>query len=145
MNFFERADADDAVTCPALVILDINLPKRQGDEVLRHIRNSRRCRDPVVVAVSTSESAQERDNMLRLGASRYFHKPSEFSVFMTLGPDGQSDARRAIAVNTDQTSFSTNDFNRLSALSHCFETRSRYSRTWAMGRGFSSNRLSRPE
>ena len=43
MRFFDRADADADMPCPALVILDINLPKKQGGEVLKHMRESRKC------------------------------------------------------------------------------------------------------
>src|SRR5689334_5794974 len=37
VRFFDRVDADPAAPCPVLVILDINLPKKQGSEVLKHM------------------------------------------------------------------------------------------------------------
>jgi two-component system, chemotaxis family, response regulator Rcp1 len=83
--FFDRTDADPDLTCPALIILDINLPKKQGGEVLKHMRLSRRCADALVIVVSTSDSAQDRAQMRNLGAEVYFHKPSAYDEFMKLG------------------------------------------------------------
>lgn len=85
VEFFDEAERDIAVPCPALVILDINLPKKHGDEVLEHMRNSPRCRGAVVIAVSTSDSPRDRQDMARLGADAYFRKPSEYAEFMKLG------------------------------------------------------------
>jgi chemotaxis family two-component system response regulator Rcp1 len=85
VKFFDEADGDDAAPSPALVILDINLPRKQGGEVLEHLRKSRRSGTALVIAVSSSDSAQDRKNMTKLGANGYFHKPSEYADFMKLG------------------------------------------------------------
>jgi chemotaxis family two-component system response regulator Rcp1 len=85
VRYFDRADADTAAPCPSLVILDINLPKKQGGEVLKHLRRSLRCGNALVIAVSTSDSAQDREQMTELGANDYFRKPSEYAAFMKLG------------------------------------------------------------
>lgn len=85
VRFFNRVDGDPALPCPALVILDINLPKKRGGEVLKHLRESYRCRKAVVIAVSSSDSARDREEMSRLGADGYFRKPSEYEEFLKLG------------------------------------------------------------
>jgi DNA-binding response OmpR family regulator len=85
VQFFDRADDDPRIPCPALVILDINLPKKEGGDVLTYMRHSRKCADALVIAVSTSDSAQDRKRMTTLGADRYFRKPSEYDEFMKLG------------------------------------------------------------
>jgi CheY-like chemotaxis protein len=85
IRFFEDADGDDAAPCPGLVILDINLPRKQGGEVLEHMRNSRRCGNALVIAVSTSNSERDREDMAKLGANGYFPKPSDYASFMKLG------------------------------------------------------------
>jgi chemotaxis family two-component system response regulator Rcp1 len=43
IRFFDEADADITAPCPAVVLLDINLPKKPGSQVLQHLRKSRRC------------------------------------------------------------------------------------------------------
>ncbi|HEX4169364.1 MAG TPA: response regulator [Bryobacteraceae bacterium] len=83
--FFDRADNDASLRCPDLVILDINLPKRNGGQVLSHLRRSRRCKDAVVLAVSTSDLPRDREQMAQLTANGYFKKPSDYHEFMKLG------------------------------------------------------------
>jgi two-component system, chemotaxis family, response regulator Rcp1 len=85
MRFFDRADSDPAAPCPALVLLDINLPRKHGGEVLKYMRNSRKCRNVLVIAVSSSDSPRDREEMTKLGAGGYFRKPSEYKDFMKLG------------------------------------------------------------
>jgi two-component system, chemotaxis family, response regulator Rcp1 len=85
-KFFDDADADEAAPCPALVLLDINLPRRNGDEVLRHLRRSRRCRDAKVLIVSSSDTARDRAAVADLSIVGYFKKPSDYAEFMKLGP-----------------------------------------------------------
>ena len=85
VQFFDRSDADASVPCPALVLLDINLPKKEGDEVLKHMRHSRRCAAALVIVVSSSDSPRDRQQMKSLGADGYFRKPSEYDSFMKLG------------------------------------------------------------
>jgi CheY-like chemotaxis protein len=83
--FFDKADVDNEAPCPSVVLLDINLPRKQGSEVLRHMRKSPRCGKVLVIAVSTSDSARDRETMAELGAKAYFRKSSEYSAFMKLG------------------------------------------------------------
>jgi two-component system, chemotaxis family, response regulator Rcp1 len=85
IRYFDEADGDISAPCPSLVILDINLPKKQGGEVLKHMRRSRRCANALVIAVSTSDSARDREQMTELGVNGYFRKPSEYAAFMKLG------------------------------------------------------------
>lgn len=76
---------DDSLPPPALVILDINLPKRQGGEVLEEMRRSPRCKDALVLVVTSSDSDADRAEMARRGANGYFRKPSDFEAYMKLG------------------------------------------------------------
>jgi DNA-binding response OmpR family regulator len=82
---FEDYDANPSLPCPSLVILDINLPKKLGGEVLRHLRKAKSCSQALVIVVSTSDAQNDRDAMEGLGANAYFRKPSEFAEFMKLG------------------------------------------------------------
>jgi len=85
VRFFDELDRDDNLTCPALVILDINLPKKPGSEVLRQMRQTRRCANALVLVVTSSDSARDRETMAKLGANGYFRKPSDYDRFMKLG------------------------------------------------------------
>ena len=85
VRFFDQADNDAHLPSPSLVILDINLPKKLGGEVLKHMRKSQKCGKALVLAVSTSDSKRDCDEMNRLGANGYFHKPSDYDGFMKFG------------------------------------------------------------
>ncbi|HWB82598.1 MAG TPA: response regulator [Bryobacteraceae bacterium] len=85
IQHFNEAGAESSVPCPVVVILDINLPKKDGGDVLRHIRKNSRCKESVVIVVSTSDTPGDRLEMAQLGANGYFHKPSGYGDFMKLG------------------------------------------------------------
>lgn len=79
-----QIDASD-LPCPDLVILDLNLPKVDGKELLTMMRASERCRHIPVLIVTSSNAPQDREATERLGASAYFRKPSDLDQFMQLG------------------------------------------------------------
>ncbi len=72
----------DARDTPALVLLDLKLPKIGGVEVLRRIREDERTRlVPVVVLTSSSED-EDIVASLRGGANSYVRKPVDFNRFV---------------------------------------------------------------
>jgi len=85
IRFFESADADPEAPCPDLILLDINMPRYKGGEILRRLRASSRCGKSLVLVVTSSDSERDREEMDSLGANGYFRKPSEFAEFMKLG------------------------------------------------------------
>jgi len=58
--------------CPALVLLDLNLPKIGGIEVLRKLRGSSPCNQTPVIVVTSSTAESDRAAVRRLGAEAYF-------------------------------------------------------------------------
>jgi chemotaxis family two-component system response regulator Rcp1 len=85
VRFFEQSDADAAAPCPDLILLDINMPRYKGGDILRRLRASSRCANALVLVVTSSDSQGDRAEMDALGANGYFHKPADFSEFMKLG------------------------------------------------------------
>jgi CheY-like chemotaxis protein len=85
IRFIQILDAEAAIDCPMLVILDLNLPKRSGSEVLEYIRKSGRCSATPVVILSSSDAADEMATAARLGANRYLRKPVRLEEFLKLG------------------------------------------------------------
>src|SRR5579872_2461550 len=85
IDFIDHLDRNDSAGCPRLVLLDLNLPKRTGDQILNHIRNSVRCKDVPVVIVTSSDSPKDKSQTTLLGATEYFRKPSRLDEFMMLG------------------------------------------------------------
>ena len=71
--------------CPDLVVLDLNLPRKNGFEVLERMRSSGLCRTAPVAILSSSDAPADRQKAERLGASQYFQKPSNLTDFMSIG------------------------------------------------------------
>lgn len=84
MEYIERAEGDPDAPYPHLMLLDINLPRADGFEVLRRVRASSRCADIPVVVVSSSDSPEDRALAAKLGAG-YFRKPPSYQEYLKLG------------------------------------------------------------
>jgi DNA-binding response OmpR family regulator len=84
IEFIESADASPNAPCPHLLLLDLNLPKRDGFEVLKRLRESDRCKTVPVVIITSSDSPSDRAQAAALGAA-YFRKPPSYEEFMKLG------------------------------------------------------------
>jgi two-component system response regulator len=67
---------------PVLILLDINLPKVSGLEVLRRIRTDERTRYLPVVVLSTSSEDRDIVESYNLGANSYVRKPVVFNEFV---------------------------------------------------------------
>ena len=72
--------------CPDVFILDLNLPRFSGGEVLARTRANRAFDATPVIILTSSDSSQDRVRSLELGADRYFCKPTDLNAFMSLGP-----------------------------------------------------------
>lgn len=73
------------IRCPDIVLLDLNLPKRNGDVLLQRMRSSPSCKNVPVIVVTSSDSKRDRDLVAQLGASDYFRKANDYDEFMRLG------------------------------------------------------------
>lgn len=67
---------------PALVLLDINLPKIDGLEVLRRIRADERTHNLPVVVLTTSNEERDIVTSYDLGANSFVRKPVVFDEFV---------------------------------------------------------------
>ena len=78
INYFQH----ETMPQVSLVILDLNLPKVDGMEVLKFAKkNSRYCSIPIIV-LSTSSNQETIDEAYRNGANGYFIKPDTYEDFI---------------------------------------------------------------
>jgi two-component system, response regulator len=75
-------DSDgDGERFPALILLDLNLPKVDGLEVLRRLRADARTRLIPVVVLTSSKLEEDILDSYRIGANGYVRKPVKFADF----------------------------------------------------------------
>lgn len=69
---------------PSLILLDWNLPRVSGSEVLAHIRQSDRLSKIPVVVVTSTNSPSDVGEIKRLGATAHFRKPTDLDAYLSL-------------------------------------------------------------
>jgi len=86
VDFIDRLEQDPAAPRPHLVLLDLNLPKKSGAQVLERVRQSSAFEDVPVVILTSSESPADKERAAQFKATEYFKKASRLDEFMKLGP-----------------------------------------------------------
>ncbi len=81
---FEREGVSDRPGPPALILLDLKLPKIDGLEVLRKIRNHAATRYIPVVVLSTSSQSTDKFQSYGNGANSYIRKPMDYDQFLEI-------------------------------------------------------------
>jgi len=74
-------DATGTVPRPDLILLDLNLPRKDGREVLQDIKQDEALRHIPVVVLSTSHSEHDIARSYRLGANAFVTKPVDVDRF----------------------------------------------------------------
>jgi DNA-binding response OmpR family regulator len=85
IKFFGKAESESDAPKPDVLILDLNLPKIDGFEVLRKVRSSKKYANIPVIIMTSSDSPADRRTGAELGAA-YFRKPPNYTEFLKIGP-----------------------------------------------------------
>jgi len=75
MSYFQQKLETNSGTLPDLVLLDLNLPRKSGREVLADIRADERLKHIPVVVLTTSDAEQDVLKSYQIGANAYVTKP----------------------------------------------------------------------
>jgi CheY-like chemotaxis protein len=69
---------------PGLILLDLNMPKKDGREALREIKADAEVRRIPVVVLTTSKAATDVGHMYDLGANSFIAKPIHFEALVNV-------------------------------------------------------------
>ncbi|MBV9303161.1 MAG: response regulator [Acidobacteriaceae bacterium] len=72
-----------AAGLPDLIIVDLNLPRIEGMQLLRYVRGSRLFDQTPVMVFTSSQSAQDRNEAEQIGANAFLTKPSSLDDFLS--------------------------------------------------------------
>jgi two-component system, chemotaxis family, response regulator Rcp1 len=84
MAFLRREGGYEARALPDLIILDLNIPKRDGREVLAEIKSDPEMRRIPVVILTTSDADEDVAQTYDLHANCYITKPVDFDRFTAI-------------------------------------------------------------
>jgi CheY-like chemotaxis protein len=82
LDFLYRRSAYKAVPRPDLILLDLNLPRKNGREVLAQIKQDDQLKCIPVVILTTSQADDDISWAYKLHANCYITKPVEFAQFI---------------------------------------------------------------
>ncbi|MBD2208469.1 response regulator [Calothrix sp. FACHB-156] len=84
MAFLRKQDKYADVPHPDIVLLDLNLPKKDGREVLAEIKGDAHLRRIPVVVLTTSQAEEDIVKAYNLAANCYITKPVDFDQFVRI-------------------------------------------------------------
>lgn len=82
LAFLRREGKHATAVSPDLILLDLNLPKKDGREVLGEIKNHDQFRHIPVVILTTSQAEKDIIESYRLRANAYVTKPVDLEQFL---------------------------------------------------------------
>ncbi|HLJ12905.1 MAG TPA: response regulator [Bryobacteraceae bacterium] len=85
ITFLRRLDADPKGPALDLLIVDMNLPKRSGEDILKCLRSTESYTQTPVIVMSGLIAGATEEKATRHAAMVYFQKPSTLDGFMQLG------------------------------------------------------------
>jgi len=84
LAFLRREPGYESAPCPDLVLLDLNLPRKDGREVLAEIKSDAKLRRIPVVILTTSKAEQDVFRAYDAHANCFINKPVDLDQFLNV-------------------------------------------------------------
>lgn len=84
ISFLRRGGKYAEVPCPDLIVLDLNLPRKDGREVLAEVKSDAKLARIPVVVFTTSHASCDVERSYELGANCYLRKPGNLPDFLAV-------------------------------------------------------------
>ncbi|GAB3273292.1 response regulator [Larkinella harenae] len=84
LDFLHQRGSYETALRPSLIILDLNMPRKNGIQALREIKANEQFRQIPVVVLTTSTAEEDILRTYDLGVSSYISKPFDFSTLLDI-------------------------------------------------------------
>ncbi len=84
MEFLRKESKFDSAPSPDIILLDVNLPRKNGHEVLEEIKQDEKFRRIPVIMLTTSDSGHDIRKAYELHANCYLTKPVDLEEFLSM-------------------------------------------------------------
>lgn len=84
MDFLHQRAPYESAMRPSLIILDLNMPRKNGIQALREIKAKEQFRQIPVVVLTTSTAEEDILRTYDLGVSSYISKPFDFNTLLDI-------------------------------------------------------------
>jgi DNA-binding response OmpR family regulator len=85
LAFIHREGAYVDVPIPDLILVDLNLSRYNGEDILRKIHDAKHLASAMVCVWSSSESRRDRARIMDLGVAQFVTKPAGLDQFLEIG------------------------------------------------------------
>jgi CheY-like chemotaxis protein len=85
ISLIETLDADSKAAPIDVLLLDLHLPKHDGEHILRKLRSTDRYAQTPVIVMTSSDAPSDQEVADKHAVLHYFRKPSSVKEFMMLG------------------------------------------------------------
>lgn len=96
LNHFTNFDSGALNKLPRLLVVDLNMPKKNGKEAIKELSVRNYFRDFTTIVFSTTSNDAEKNKCRELGVDKFFVKPSNYkdlidvvNTFKTLAVEGE--------------------------------------------------------
>ncbi len=84
IRFLDEVKQENSQSLPHLILLDLNLPQKNGFEILKHIKGDNTLKRIPVIVLSSSQSPDDIAKAYDLHANCYLTKPVDFEPFFEI-------------------------------------------------------------
>ena len=84
LNFFNKIEAGEIKVYPSLLIVDLNMPKKNGREAIKELCERKIYKRFPTIIFSTTGNELERSRCEDLGVNNFFVKPSDYNHLLEL-------------------------------------------------------------
>jgi two-component system, chemotaxis family, response regulator Rcp1 len=84
IRFLDEVKGENSQGLPHLVLLDLNIPQKNGFEILRHIKGNNTLKRIPVIVLSSSQNPEDIAKAYDLHANCYLCKPVDFEPFFEI-------------------------------------------------------------